>query len=71
MRQKISDQMGSRYQGRPGMGVRREKAGIAAVYAGCGRGWTSWGVCPQTEWLILTKLDVTLCQTGRFVPCFR
>jgi len=32
MRQKISGQIGSRYQGRPGRGVRREKLGIAAHY---------------------------------------
>jgi len=32
MRQKTSGQSGSRYQGRPGMGVRRLKAGIAADY---------------------------------------
>ena len=32
IRQKTSGQIGSRYQGRPGMGVRREKLGIAAHY---------------------------------------
>ncbi|MFT5775156.1 MAG: hypothetical protein ACI93G_001839 [Hyphomonas sp.] len=32
MRQTTSGQRGSRHQGRPGMGVRREKLGIAAHY---------------------------------------
>jgi hypothetical protein len=32
MRQNMSGQSGSRYQGRPGMGVRSETLGIAADY---------------------------------------
>ena len=39
MRQKTSGQTGKRYQGRPGMGVRRENLGIAAHYTpGAGGG---------------------------------
>jgi hypothetical protein len=46
MRQKMSGQIGSRYQGRPGMGVRSEKLGIAAH---CGRGWRSAALCPYAN----------------------
>jgi hypothetical protein len=46
MRQKMSGPIGSRYQGRPGMGVRSEKLGIAAH---CGRGWRSAALCPYAN----------------------
>ena len=39
MRQKMSGQIGSRYQGRPGMGVKREKAGMARIISPA-----RWGV---------------------------
>ena len=59
MRQKISSQMGSRYQGRPGRGERREACGIAGQYRPGAIGGGDGDVYAHADAFSWSKVDIS------------